>query len=205
MAFTLLDGSAQTWSVSVNDSGMITATAIAGSGPTFVLINDYVTSLTFQLSILHTGFLVLTPAITQSAPVTFLETSPGGFLFLIRVFNGLLQTFQALTILSGGPFVDVRGNPVSNGTLLMQLPQDGRVTANTGQVTAGVMLTIPLDVNGNISGTIALVPTTALSPTGLQYTCWVQNSGGAQVWGPHKESVSNGVFNIAQNWTTPLP
>jgi hypothetical protein len=107
-----------------------------------------------------------------------------------------------ITQITGGAFQDAAGNPVAFGNLVMLLSQDAKLVT-TGKVVQAIRKFIPLDANGNISGTQYVIPNDVLVPSGTTYKVWVQKFDGTQVWGPHNETVlSTSPFSINANWTT---
>lgn len=118
--------------------------------------------------------------------------------------NGIF-IYDSSNATPGGPFVDAQNNPLSNGTVLMQLTADATVS-NTGQQISKNMIRFTLDTNGNIASSAFLWTNDQLTPTNTKYTVWVLNRRGALVFGPHKETTTtnNAGFpgNIAAEWTT---
>jgi hypothetical protein len=49
----------------------------------------------------------------------------------------------------GGNFQDAAGNPLAYGYLTFRLVSDG--SGSLSQVVAGILVTVPLDVNGNVA------------------------------------------------------
>lgn len=83
-----------------------------------------------------------------------------------------------------GHFQDVEGNPLANGYLIMHLSQDAQARTELGQVSAGIKIKVPLDVNGNVSGTVLVWPNDALNPDGTYYIVNGYTSEGQLAWGP---------------------
>lgn len=199
----LLDTSTQAWQVGVTNAGLLTTTAIAGTAPAFVLINDTTLTTTWQLKVLTSGMLQIVATTSQVAPLSYLLQAPNTALWSVRVNNGFLQTILgAKNTIIGGSFQDAQGNPVAFGTLLLQLPQDA-VTSQPSLICSAIQLQIPLDANGNVAGSISVWPTDQLTPNTLLYTAWVLTNSNAQVWGPHKEVIlsSPSPFNL-DVWST---
>lgn len=92
--------------------------------------------------------------------------------------------------LTGGAFQDVEGNALADGYLLMQLSQDSQVNTNTA-ISAGVVVKIPLDVNGNVitSPTYNVWPNDAMLPLNTYYRVSAYTAVGQLVWGPNAQQV----------------
>lgn len=109
----------------------------------------------------------------------------------------------------GGPFQDALGNPVSNGFLLFQLQHDCVVTG-TGQVVGNVAVRVPLDINGNIQGTVVgnpvfMWPNNLMLPN-TNYLIWLFDASNRLVWdNPQSQQIlsSPSPFNV--NAWTPGP
>lgn len=104
--------------------------------------------------------------------------------------------------LIGGNFQDLLGNILSNGYILMQLSQDA-VTTDGTQVSAGKVVSIPLDVSGDIvvSPVQSVWPNDVLLPSGTFYIISVYSSAGELVWGPNWQQVPStpSPYNVG-NW-----
>lgn len=113
--------------------------------------------------------------------------------------------------ITGGGFQDAQGNALASGYLLFELSQDCEVTA-TGQICSGIVLTVPLDGSGNVSGTVNVWPNDQLSPVNNYYTVTGYTQNGQRAWGPNVQQVTGaGPFNLSSwvpssltNWT-PTP
>ncbi len=200
----LLDSTAQCWQIGVTNGGLLTTTAVTGTAPTFILINDTSLATTWMLEVDPSGMLQVVSAGTPTtAPYTYTITAPNGLNWSLRVNQGLLQTmFGGKNFITGGSFQDALGNPIAFGTLLLQLPQDA-ASSLPSLVAAGIQLQIPLDASGNVTGNFSVWPTDQLSPNTLTYTAWVLTNSNTQVWGPHKEVILSNPspFNL-DAWNT---
>jgi hypothetical protein len=103
----------------------------------------------------------------------------------------------------GGPFQDALGNPLANGYLIFQLQHDGAVTG-TGMIMGNISVQIPLDANGNISGTSGgtdyyIWPNDQIVPAGGTYIIWAYDSNNRLAWdNPQVQQVlsSPSPFNV---------
>lgn len=87
-----------------------------------------------------------------------------------------------------GNWQDASGTPVSNGRLFLRLSQDA-TAISTGQI-APSLVSIPLDINGNIPANTKIWANDELSPTGTTYTASVLAQGGGLVWGAESLSIT---------------
>jgi len=99
------DSSGQAWQVGVTNDGILTTTAVAGTAPLFLLINDITITQTWQMGVeAGTGRLQLTATTNQTAPTQFVTAAPNGTLFAIQASNTFLQTLldnSCADVLSG--------------------------------------------------------------------------------------------------------
>lgn len=103
----------------------------------------------------------------------------------------------------GGPFQDALGNPISNGYLLFQLQHDCTVLGGAGHVVGNAAVRVPLDINGNIQGTVVgspifIWPNNLMSPS-TNYLIWAYDASNRLVWdNPQSQQVlsSPSPFNI---------
>ena len=79
----------------------------------------------------------------------------------------------------GGNFQDPLGNPVALGYLTIRLNQDG--VASDSQISAGFLIKIPLDINGNIAGTVDVWPNDQITPTTV-YFVDAYTASGENIW-----------------------
>lgn len=125
-----------------------------------------------------------TPLILEDAITTgHLRVSQASLIFEINP-----QTGQGICPVQiyGGAFMDPLGNPISNGYLTMQLTSDTLICTANGQLVSGKKFRVPLDVNGNIQGTVTVEPNDLLTPAGNQYRVYLYAIDGTQVWAtPH--------------------
>lgn len=87
---------------------------------------------------------------------------------------------MARTQLDFGAFQDALGNPLSLGYLKVRLNIDAVSSAND-QISAGVVVTVPLDVNGLVSGSAEFWPTDELTPDTV-YIVKAYTAAGQFVW-----------------------
>jgi hypothetical protein len=78
-----------------------------------------------------------------------------------------------------GAWQDSLGNPLALGYLTFRLNTDG---SSGVQVAAGRLVTVPLDANGNISGTVSLWTNDSLTPTDTSYSVIAYTANGQPVW-----------------------
>lgn len=97
---------------------------------------------------------------------------------------------MALRQIINGAWQDAGGNPLANGYLTFRLTTD----AQSGiQVCAGRLVTVPLDVNGNISGTVEIWPNSDLTPAGTTYAIIAYTAQGQPVWTNPNFTLPDGV------------
>lgn len=96
--------------------------------------------------------------------------------------------------ITGGPFQDALGNPLSNGYLIFQLQHDA-VAPNIGLILGNISVRVPLDINGYIQGTVTgapvyIWPNNVLLPAGGTYIVWAYTSTNQLAWdNPQIQSV----------------
>jgi hypothetical protein len=83
--------------------------------------------------------------------------------------------------ITGGNFQDLEGNLLSLGRLEMKLSHN-ELSPN-GQVCSGIVLNIPLDANGNVSGSVFVWSNDVLLPINSYYTVRAYSSLGQLAWG----------------------
>lgn len=71
------------------------------------------------------------------------------------------------------------GTPIANGTFVARLSTDA-VTSSGQQISAGRVVKLPLDVNGDV--VLTLFPNADLTPSDTIYFAKVYDSRGALVW-----------------------
>ncbi len=81
-------------------------------------------------------------------------------------------------IINGG-FQSANGTLLALGYLTFRLNSDG---SSGVQVAAGRLVTVPLDANGNIAGTVALWTNDTLTPAGTTYDIRAYTAAGQEVW-----------------------
>lgn len=79
-----------------------------------------------------------------------------------------------------GNFQSALGTPLAFGYLTFRLNIDG-VTDDNDQIAAGRVVTVPLDIFGNIDGTVLLWPNDQLSPDTV-YLVKAYSAEGQLVW-----------------------
>src|SRR3954465_13809047 len=116
--------------------------------------------------------LVTGEALTQGTPN----------LRVTKVVVEALVPNSVATVQLVGNFLDLNGNPLSNGYLTILLPD--AVTSNGKQLTA-TSARVPLDNNGAIAGTLTVYPTDTFVgsyPTPALYRVSVHSADGAKAW-----------------------
>lgn len=93
--------------------------------------------------------------------------------------------------LTGGKFSYPSGVRVANGTLRLELSQDGVVTASSQQI-APKFIDIALDANGSIAAPPSIFGNDEISPSGTYYRATVFDSAGNRVFGPQFWSLTGG-------------
>lgn len=98
--------------------------------------------------------------------------------------------------ITGGNFQDSEGNLLANGYLELELNQDESV--GTSLIAAGLIVTVPLDSNGNVLGTVSVWPNDQLSPGNSYYTVTGYSTSGQLAWGPNQQQIlsSPSPYNI---------
>jgi hypothetical protein len=92
-------------------------------------------------------------------------------------------------ILTGGTFQDPAGNPIANGTLVLELSQNAIVIGTPIEICSGSKILIQLDANGNaVTGQTAW-PNDILTPAKTFYFASVYTANGQLVWGPNAQSI----------------
>jgi len=88
-ALVLVDSSSQAWDVEVDSNGYRNSTAISGSGPTTVVLNDQVLAASYLLSITTRGNLIYSATIYNSiSPNSIRLHNPSGNVFLLSISAG---------------------------------------------------------------------------------------------------------------------
>jgi len=75
---------------------------------------------------------------------------------------------MALRQIINGNFQSPSGVPLAFGYVTFRLSTDA-VTSSNDQVVAGRLVTVPLDANGNVLGTVSLWPNDQLDPADTVY------------------------------------
>jgi len=81
-------------------------------------------------------------------------------------------------LISGGNFQSASGVPLAGGYVTFRLNTDARV--DDSQVSAGRVITFPLDSNGNLSGLIW--PNDQMNPNNTVYFVQAFTAAGQLVW-----------------------
>ncbi len=97
---------------------------------------------------------------------------------------------MAVRQIVGGSWQDSLGNPLALGYLTFRLNTDGQSGV---QVSAGRLVTIPLDSTGNIAGTVLLWPNDQLTPAGTTYSIIAYTAAGQSIWQNQKFTLPSGV------------
>jgi len=87
--------------------------------------------------------------------------------------------------LVGGNFSTFLGQPLSSGYLILELSHDGQGSGNT-QIVAGTKTTVPLDMTGNVAGTVSVWANDTLPPAGSFYWGEIHASDGRIVSSPQR-------------------
>jgi hypothetical protein len=101
--------------------------------------------------------------------------------------------------IDGGAFQDFEGNVLAFGFLTMQLSHDEQESVQPGQVFAAYPITVPLDANGNIAGTVYVWPNDQLNPANSYYIVNAYRADGTLAWlAPQYETVTTlpSPFNV---------
>jgi hypothetical protein len=85
---------------------------------------------------------------------------------------------MATILISGGNFQDAAGNPLAFGYVTFRLNMDAM--AGDSQISAGRLVTIPLDANGNLTSQIW--PNDAMLPNNTVYFAKAYTAEGQLVW-----------------------
>jgi hypothetical protein len=93
-----------------------------------------------------------------------------------------------------GAWQDLSGKPLVSGYLTFRLNTDGQSGV---QVVAGRLMTVPLDANGNISGTVLLWPNDQIVPAGTSYDVRAYSAAGQPVWRNPKFTLPSGVSSYS--------
>lgn len=89
--------------------------------------------------------------------------------------------------ITGGAFQNAKGDPLDSGYLLFVLSQDAQI--GTQNIAAGRIVNVPLDSNGDVSGTVDVWPNDLLSPVNTFYMVSAYSEEGQLVWGPNAQQV----------------
>jgi len=114
----LVDSSSQAWDVEIDSNEKRSSTAVAGTGPTTVPLNDQVLAVTYLLSITTKGNLIYNETTYNSTtPNSITLHDPSGNAFLLFISNGAMFT-------SGGAssFANARVDEVGRESTLQQNP-----------------------------------------------------------------------------------
>lgn len=89
MSVSIQDAGAQLWRIDGTDVGGYALTAIAGSGPTSILMQDQATGTIYSVTVVTTGGVPeLTMTVSAGSPTTVAMTSPDGQSWLLLIING---------------------------------------------------------------------------------------------------------------------
>lgn len=112
---------------------------------------------------------------------------------------------SAPNILVGGNFQDILGTPLAFGYLLFELSDSASVNTTT-KLTAGSVVKITLDSEGNVAGsgpTVQVIwSNDDMSPATTFYNVSAYSSVGQLCWGPNAQQVlsTSSPFDIGA-WT----
>lgn len=93
-------------------------------------------------------------------------------------------------------FTDAEGNPLSNGYLLIRINTDAM--SPSGQICYQLQVRIPLDVNGEVSGSYLFWPNVSLNPLGSYYVLRAYAADGQLVLGPLTVIIGGGAFGFGE-------
>jgi hypothetical protein len=112
--------------------------------------------------------------------------------------GGFTYTGNYSTVLTGGNFQDLSGNPLANGYLTFRLNTDAAILGNSSnvQVSAGVITRVTLDSNGNVSGVVPVWPNDILTPSNTVYIVKAYSAAGELCWSSENVIPSGGTFDI---------
>jgi hypothetical protein len=79
-------------------------------------------------------------------------------------------------------FQDLDGTPLAFGNAVVRISED--VTASSGQICAGMSLSVPLDNTGTMSYVPQVWPNAQLAPTDSTYILEAYTAAGQRVFGP---------------------
>jgi hypothetical protein len=134
-----------------------------------------------------TTITCVTPANIVGACTVSVTTSGG-----TGSFASYTYTPYFTILITGGNFQDAAGNPMAGGYVTFRLNTDA--TAVDCQISAGRLITFPLDSNGNLSGYIW--PNDQLTPATV-YIVRAYNAAGELVWNNQMSIPSGmGAFDI---------
>jgi hypothetical protein len=102
--------------------------------------------------------------------------------------------------ITGGNFQDALGHPLDAGYLTFRLNTDAH--AGAIQVVAGSVVTVPLDSNGSVSGTVYIWPNDQLVPSDTVYIVTAYSAAGQQVW-RSEQTIPSGVGSFDLNTWVP--
>lgn len=98
-----------------------------------------------------------------------------------------------------GAFQNALGAPLNGGSLKIRLNTDAQV--GTTQLFASTVVTVPLDANGNVSGTVLLWPNDQMTPTTAAYVVKAFDAAGQLTWGPNLVIIPSGAGSYdLSNW-----
>lgn len=86
---------------------------------------------------------------------------------------------MAKILISGGNFQAPNGVPLAGGYVTFRLNTDA-VASDGSQISAGRIVTFPLDANGNLSGLVW--PNSQLTPNNTVYIVRAFTAAGQMVW-----------------------
>jgi hypothetical protein len=97
----------------------------------------------------------------------------------------------------GGNFQNSSGGALSLGYFTLNLNRDCNVTSSEGQgqIGRGSIVTVSLDISGNVTGVVLVWPNDQLLPSGNYYIVNVYTAEGQLVSGPYPLTIT----------TTPSP
>lgn len=114
-----------------------------------------------------------------------------------------------MPLITGGGFQDVEGGSLSFGTLKLKLSSDAYTDTGAHLVCAGSEVEVPLDVDGNVLGTVNIFGNEVLtgvwsSLLDTYYFATAETADGQLAWGPNAVTLTGSTFDVS-NWIPSTP
>lgn len=100
----------------------------------------------------------------------------------------------------GGAFQDAAGNALAGGKITFRLNTDAQV--GTVQVSSGIVTSLNLDSNGDVSGVVQLWPNDQMTPSTAVYIMTVMKASG-QVARSSQQVIPSGIGSYNLNTMIP--